>query len=106
MCGDYLWDYYIERFHSGGCERLLHPSISALLESGGGQQLLDTLYCYLKHNCSLAAAAAELDIHINTLKYRMNKIRDIIHLEPLDYESRMAFLVSYDILRRQNAPQD
>ena len=106
LCTDYLWDYYIERFRSGGCERLMHPSIDALLRSGsGGKQLLDTLYCYLKHNCSLSATATELDIHINTLKYRMNKIRDIVRLEPLDYESRMAFLVSYDILRMQNASE-
>lgn len=102
LCTDYLWDYYVERFRSGGCERLMHPAIGALLRSeNGGRQLLDTLYCYFKHNCSLSATAAELDIHINTLKYRMNKIRDIIHLEPLNYESRMAFLVSYDVLHMQ-----
>lgn len=102
-CYDYLWDWYIERFKSDGCSDLRHPAIDALLRSqNGGRQLLDTFYCYLRHNCSLAAAASALDIHINTLKYRMNKIRDIVDLEPDDYEGRMAFLVSYDIEHKQN----
>lgn len=103
LCNDYLWDCYVERFRSGGCEKLRHPAINALLRSPGGGQLLDTLYCYLKNNCSLTSTASELDIHINTLKYRMNKIRDIIHFDPLDYENRMAFLVSYDVMHSEKA---
>ena len=99
LCSDFLWDCYVERFRSEGCEQLRHPAIDALLHSpGGGEQLLDTFYWYLKNNCSLAATAEKLDIHINTLKYRMNKIRDIIHFDPQNYESRMAFLVSYDVM--------
>lgn len=103
LCNDYLWDCYTERFSAGGCEKLRHPAVNALLRSPGGGQLLDTLYSYLKNNCSLTATAAALDIHINTLKYRMNKIRDSIHFDPLDYESRMAFLVSCDVMRRERA---
>ena len=104
LCNDYLWDFYIERFRAGNCEQLRHQAVDVLLRSAnGGGQLLDTLYCYLKHNCSLAATADAMDIHINTLKYRMNKIRDLIHFDLNNYESRMAFLVSCDIRQAAGA---
>lgn len=98
-CINCLWDYYVELLNEHGGSRLLHPDISCLIANSpaGSTALLDTLYCYLRNNCSMVTTAAELNLHINTLKYRMGKIRDIITFDPDDYESRMAFLISCDL---------
>jgi len=43
--------------------------------------LVDTLECYLDNDCNLAAAASELYIHINTLKYRLKKVSELISMD-------------------------
>lgn len=99
-CRDYLWDYYLQVLQTGGGEKMAHPDIQALIENSppGEPILLETFYTYLRCNCSMVNTAASLNLHINTLKYRLGKIRSIVSFDPEDYESRMTFLVSCDML--------
>lgn len=98
-CRDNLWHYYVELFRVNGGEAMIHPDINSILHNNphNGQVHLDTLYCYLRNNCSMVKTAADMNLHINTLKYRMEKIREEISFDMDDYDSRMAFLVSCDI---------
>lgn len=42
--------------------------------------LLETLKIYLKNDCDLQATADELQQHINTIRYRLEKLRHLINL--------------------------
>jgi hypothetical protein len=49
-----------------------------------GKGLLPTLTAYLEHGRSLEAAARELDIHVNTARYRLNNIAELTGWDPLN----------------------
>ncbi|MGN0405563.1 MAG: helix-turn-helix domain-containing protein [Bariatricus sp.] len=60
--------------------------------------LLDTLYVYLQYNENLKIASEHLFIHVNTLKYRLNKISEYLgcDLENPDmrYRLKTAIIIS------------
>jgi len=49
-----------------------------------GKNLLDTLSAYLENGRSLEAAARDLDIHVNTARYRLNNIAELTGWDPLN----------------------
>lgn len=51
-------------------------------------QLLATLRCYLDHFGDTNAAAAQLHLHPNTFRYRLQRIRDVSGFDPRDAEAR------------------
>lgn len=63
-----------------------------------GSEFFRSLYVYLKHNRSLASAAAELKIHRNTLLYRLGRVTDISGLDPSSDALLMPMILSYEIL--------
>lgn len=44
--------------------------------------LLDTLRTFINHNCSVSLTAAELNIHRNTLQYRLKRIHTLTGKDP------------------------
>ncbi|WP_227793459.1 PucR family transcriptional regulator [Paenibacillus guangzhouensis] len=44
--------------------------------------MLETLQCFINHDCSVSATAAELNIHRNTLQYRLKRIHDRTGKDP------------------------
>ena len=96
-CADYLLDYYLWNLSEQNASELVHPDIVRLRALGDGDKFLDTYYCFLANNCKMSATAQKLDIHLSTLKYRMEKINGTVSLDPEDYRGRMAFLLSYDL---------
>jgi hypothetical protein len=96
-CADYIWDFYLWTLQEPAGNMLVHPDILALHELDGHDKYLKTLYCFLKNNCRMAPTAEQLNIHLSTLKYRMEKISSVISFDPENYRSRMAFLISYDL---------
>lgn len=44
-------------------------------------QLLDTLEAYIDNNCNMGNTAQVLFIHVNTLKYRLKKIKELIFID-------------------------
>ena len=47
-----------------------------------------------------------MHLHISTLKYRMGKITELISFDPMDYDNRMVFLLSYDMLKSEASDAD
>ncbi|MDY6065160.1 MAG: helix-turn-helix domain-containing protein [Finegoldia sp.] len=69
-------------------------------EEDNGGDLLKTLYYYLMEERSLIKASQKLDIHRNSIVYRINKINEIVNLDLDDYESRNNILASLELLDR------
>lgn len=52
-------------------------------------ELLETLDCFFKENCSPSSTARQLCIHRNTLSYRLDKITSLTGLDPRQFEDAM-----------------
>lgn len=78
-----------------------HPSLLDLVEYDRekNSDFTDTLYQYLLCSQSSAKAAAKLNIHKNTLLYRIGKIKKILGSPLDDGEELMQLHISYHILR-------
>jgi hypothetical protein len=84
-----------------------HPSLRALYRSGTREDLqaLHTLLAYLAVDCSPSHAARELQIPLNTLKYRIGKILQRLEAEGVDMEDsyvRDYMLLSLRVLYLKN----
>ncbi len=62
-----------------GKQQLLQP-IQALQSNDSKGVLFKTLSVFFTHNCDLMETCAELHIHRNTLRYRLEKIEQLTHL--------------------------
>lgn len=60
-------------------------------------ELVKTLYYYLIEERSLQKAAAKLDIHRNSVVYRLNKIDELCHFNYDDYELRQNLISAMKI---------
>lgn len=79
---------------------LIHPGVMRLYESEAGKDytLLRTLWAYLQHPFSSSDISGRLNIHKNTLLYRMNRIRAITGCRLSDGDDLLAFNLSFHIL--------
>lgn len=59
--------------------------------------LLSTLKCYLLCNCNNQKTADQLNIHLNTLKYRLHKIEELTGKDLNDPETRLNFQLALKI---------
>lgn len=59
--------------------------------------LLQTLKAYLEHHHSVQQASASLHIHPNTLKYRVQRLEDLLNLRSADPEQRFLLLLSAQV---------
>lgn len=59
--------------------------------------LMQTLAMYIAHDASLSATAKALFVHENTLKYRLNKIRSLLHIDPGSLEDQVRVSVALKI---------
>ena len=98
-CADYMMDHYLWTLSAQEGSMLVHPDIVRLKALGDNNRFLDTFYCFLSNNCKMSATAEKLHIHVSTLKYRMEKVYSTVSLDPEDYQGRMAFLLSYDLMK-------
>ncbi|MBR1771794.1 MAG: helix-turn-helix domain-containing protein [Lachnospiraceae bacterium] len=65
-----------------------------------GTPLMDTLLTYYKSGFSTVKAAEALGIHRNSFRYRMQKIWELLELEPEDYMAYLE-LVNCMLIRRR-----
>jgi hypothetical protein len=65
-----------------------------IVEAGGA--LLRTLETYLSHGRALEATARDLDIHANTVRYRLKRVQEITGLDPL--RPRASFVLHFALL--------
>lgn len=98
LCHD-DWKIYGLLLRSASREDLLdlaHRVLDPLLahERGGRGDLLATLRAYLDNDLSPARTAAALYVHHNTVKYRLNKLSDLLDLDAHDLDSALTLKVA------------
>ena len=76
-----------------GDERAVRALTSRYYEplAAGSGQLLDTVASYLEFGGSLETTAKALQVHPNTVRYRLRKITDLVGADPTD--ARTGFVV-------------
>ena len=94
---NYAWDFVLDAVGRKLSETgMLHPAaaILAVYDRENDTDYLRTLYTYLACERSNVDTAATLFIHRNTLKYRLDKIAELIDADLNDINTRMHVLVS------------
>jgi DNA-binding PucR family transcriptional regulator len=66
-----------------------------------GAQLVDTLEALIRHNGSLKLAAAELYVHVNTLGYRLGRIKQLLGSGIDDADRRASLYLALLIVRME-----
>jgi len=61
--------------------------------------LIESLGCYLDHNCCIQSAARELFIHPNTLRYRLGKAEKITGLDLTDNNTKLEVQLAIKLYR-------
>lgn len=78
---------------------LLHPALAVLrtADAADGSAYYETLKTYLRLQCNMSAAAQALNLHRNSMKYRMQRIRELTEVDLDDPREREYLLLSYRI---------
>jgi len=63
--------------------------------------LIESLECYLNHNCNIQSAARKLFIHPNTLRYRLKKVEKISGLDLKDNDTKLEIQLAIKLYRYQ-----
>ena len=73
-----------------------------LLEENQKSDLLSSLITYFENNCQIANTAKKLFIHENTLRYRLQKIEELINLKLDLWENKVLvyFLLKVLMLKK------
>ena len=81
---------------------MAHPALEKLKEYDAkhGGELYKTLYYFLRHERSLIDSSRALNIHRNSLIYRIDKIRQLTDVDLDDADIREYLLFSYRITGR------
>ena len=100
FCSDYFLEYVRSLLLENMGSDFVHPKIRSLLQY---DQDHTTAYCstlksYLENERSLVKTAAAMNIHVNTLKYRMSRIQDLLNLDLEDRDLRDSLRVSFALL--------
>ena len=77
-----------------------HPALLRLVahdEKHGGE-LMETLFCFLQVSGTTKRAAELLNLHKNTLLYRMNRIKDILGMNLTSGEDQFVLQLSFRVL--------
>jgi DNA-binding PucR family transcriptional regulator len=82
----------------GGEERLVDPRIAELRAQD--PVLVETLRVYLDSFGDVAAAAAVLRVHPNTVRYRARRIEKLLSTSLADPEVRLLFSLGLRVLER------
>lgn len=78
-------------------EDTLRPLIEH--DKAHNSDLTDTLYYYLRSNCSIQSVAKDMFVHKNTIVYRINKIKELLDTGLEDDEERLRFYLACMIQR-------
>src|SRR5205823_13776835 len=80
----------------GFTDQVLGPLID--YDQRRNADLVRTLSAFLEHNGNLQATARELNLHVNSVAYRMQRIRAIAQLDLEQSEARLLAQVALKIL--------
>ena len=74
--------WVLQQQPAGNLEALRDRLVGAVKEADPQGKLWRTLVAYIRSPDDLQALAAELHVHVNTLRYRLKRIEELVH-EPL-----------------------
>ena len=78
-----LLGYLLQKSPGPGVSSLALRPLTEMLESlKDKEELLESVATLLAHNLNVSAAAEALYVHRNTLRFRLEKIKKILHLDP------------------------
>ena len=103
LCYDNLGIYQIltdrndEKIYSAFVETTLGKLIE--YDEENNTEYVSLLETFFANECNLTQTAAALFFHKNTLKYKMNAIREILGYDIMSNENRMNIMISLAILR-------
>ena len=88
-------------------QALLHPDALFLIEYDKANHTLyaNTLYWFLLFSCNYTDAANKLNLHRNTLIYRINRIEQLVSANFSDVTEREFLLLSFMLCRQKPATE-
>lgn len=78
-------------------ERILKP-LTEYEQQNPSLKLIQTLKCFLKNDCQIKNTAKDLYIHVNTLRYRLEKIQELCQIDFTDAEIKFELFLAFKIL--------
>ncbi|MBR2754406.1 MAG: helix-turn-helix domain-containing protein [Lachnospiraceae bacterium] len=104
-------DYYLQHMANTFTSKesfitYCHPKLKTLLEHDqkNDTELAYTLYLYLVHERRSQEAADALNIHRNTLSYRLKMIDSLVDIDYEDYKERQYIILSYELFKLNYQP--
>ena len=78
-----------------------HPEVVDLMryDKKNNSDFGEFLFTFILNDCSMAQTAKELNIHRNTVLYKLNKIKELINIDLNDSMEKASILYSCQILR-------
>lgn len=82
----------------------MHPVLKKLkdYDEKHGTDFYDTMYVYLKNERSPLASAKELNLHRNTLAYRLKRLQELFQIDLDDPKVRFHLLVSFELSKQES----
>lgn len=101
---DYAILYLLETVSGKKHDQLCacHPDVVRMIRAGyreGEEEKLNTLYVYLRNDCSPTRTAQQLYLHRNTLLYRLKKIMDELEYSIAEKQDKDYMLFSIQLMR-------
>ncbi len=92
--------YALEEIRKNTPVNLIHPAILKLAEYDRQHNtaFTETLHMYIKKERSQSKTAAALNLHRNTLTYRLQRIRELLNADLEDDDVRLHLLLSFRFL--------
>ena len=93
-------DLFLTYMQSNDPKNLIHPAINVLRDHFGSKSddYIVTLFTYIDNFQNLTETSKELHLHHNTLKYRLEKIKEITDLDLNDAETIFRLALSKRIM--------
>ena len=100
LYGDYTLKHILSFSSHENVSKLCHPCVLSLKNSDeeNGTQFFKTLRSFLENERSLVKTAGALNIHRNTLLYRIDKIKEMTGVDLDDADTRLHVVMSYRLL--------
>ncbi|MEH7096659.1 CdaR family transcriptional regulator [Neobacillus vireti] len=73
-------------------------------ENPKGQELIETLICYIKNSGDMNAISKELHIHRNSLAYRLQRIEVLTNKNPKNFMDLFQLFTGYILYKMQKQP--
>ncbi|GGC75793.1 hypothetical protein GCM10007216_02920 [Thalassobacillus devorans] len=79
--------------------RFVHKQVGQLLECDKNSELTETLYAYIENGLNINHTAKALTMSISGLRYRLDKISDILNIDLNDTQSVFSVYMALNILK-------